>query len=66
MPIVKALVRPCEGRVRDWPQLLTYALWANMTTHNSVTGFMSNELMTKADDVYQRDNHVMDNNVVGE
>ena len=44
-PIVKALVRACEGRVGDWPRLLPYALWADRTTHSSVTGYMPVELM---------------------
>jgi transposase InsO family protein len=42
--IVKALVRACEGQVGNWPRLLPYALWANQTTHSSVTGFMPAEL----------------------
>jgi hypothetical protein len=44
-PIVKALVRACEGQVGNWPRLLPYALWADQTTHSSVTGFMPAELM---------------------
>jgi hypothetical protein len=44
-PIVKALVRACEGQVGNWPRLLPYALWADRTTHSSVTGFMPAELM---------------------
>ena len=28
-PIVKALVRACNGRVGNWPQLLPYALWVD-------------------------------------
>ena len=44
-PIVKALVRACEGRIGDWPRLLPYALWADRTTHSSVTGYMPVELM---------------------
>ena len=44
-PIVKALVRACDGKVENWPQLLPYALWADRTTHSSVTGFMPAELM---------------------
>jgi hypothetical protein len=44
-PIVKALVRACEGQVGNWPRLLPYALWADRTMHNSVTGFMPAELM---------------------
>ena len=31
--------------VGKWPRLLPYALWADRTTHNSVTGFMPAELM---------------------
>ena len=43
--IVKALVRACGGQVGNWPRLLPYALWADRTTHSSVTGFMPTELM---------------------
>ena len=32
-PTIKAIVRACEGRVEDWPQLLA-------STHNLVTRFM--------------------------
>ena len=46
-PIVKALAKACDGRVKDWPQILPYALWADCTTHSSVTGYMPNELMTR-------------------
>ena len=35
-----------DGRVKDWPQMLLYALWADRTTHSSVTGYMPTELMT--------------------
>jgi hypothetical protein len=44
-PIVKALVRACDGQVGNWPRLLPYALWVDRTTHSSVTGFMPTELM---------------------
>ena len=44
-PIVKALVRACGGQVGNWPRLLPYALWADRTTHSSVTGYMPAELM---------------------
>ena len=43
--IVKAIAHAWEGRVDDLPRLLSYALWANRTTHNSVTGYMPAELM---------------------
>ena len=29
----------------EWPRLLPYALWADRTTHSSVTGYMPAELM---------------------
>ena len=38
---MKALVKACDGRVKDW------ALWADRTTHSSVTGYMPAELMTE-------------------
>ena len=44
-PIIKALAKACEGRVGEWPTLLPYALWADRTTHSSVTGYMLAELM---------------------
>ena len=43
--IVKALAKACDGRVRDWPRMLPYALWADRTTHSSVTGYMPAEIM---------------------
>ena len=43
--IVKAIVRACDGGVRNWPRLLPYALWADRTTHSYVTGYMRAELM---------------------
>ena len=45
-PIVKALVKACDGSIRSWPQKLPYALWADRTTHSTITGFMPIELMT--------------------
>ncbi|KAL3695519.1 hypothetical protein R1sor_009595 [Riccia sorocarpa] len=44
-PIVKALVKACRGKASDWPRLLPFALWADRTTHSSVTGYMPAELM---------------------
>ena len=44
-PIIRALIKACDGKVREWPTLLPYALWADRTTHSSVTGFMPAELM---------------------
>ena len=46
-PIVKALVKACDGKIAKWPRLLPYALWADWTTHSSVTGFMPAELMPR-------------------
>ena len=45
-PIIKALAKACDGRVKIWPQMLPYALWADRSTHSSVTGYMPAELMT--------------------
>ena len=36
-PIVKALAKACKGKVGTWPKVLPYALWADRTTHSSVT-----------------------------
>ena len=44
-PIVKAIVKSCKGKIRDWPRMLPYALWADRTTHSSVTGYMLAELI---------------------
>ena len=44
-PIVKTFEKECDGRVKDWPQMLPYALWADRTTHSSMTGYMPIELM---------------------
>jgi hypothetical protein len=46
-PIVKALVKACDGRMKLWPQMLPYALWADRTTHSTVTGYMPAKLMTR-------------------
>ncbi|KAL3685371.1 hypothetical protein R1sor_003393 [Riccia sorocarpa] len=46
-PIVKTLVKACNGRVREWPRLLPFALWADRTTHSSVTGYMPAELVQR-------------------
>ena len=45
-PIVKALAKACDGRVKDRPQMLLYALWADRTTHSSVTSYMPAALMS--------------------
>ena len=39
-PIVITLAKACKGRVGNWPNVLPYALWANRTTHSSMTGNM--------------------------
>jgi transposase InsO family protein len=44
-PIMKALVKACHGKMREWPRLLPFALWADRTTHSSVTGYMPTELI---------------------
>jgi hypothetical protein len=44
-PSVKALVKPYQGKVGEWPHLLPFALWTNRTTHSSVTRYMPAELI---------------------
>ena len=44
-PILKAIVRACNERVGNWLRLLPYALWADRTTHSSVTEYVPAELM---------------------
>lgn len=38
-PIVNALVKSCDGRMGQWPNLLPLALLADRTTVSTVTGF---------------------------
>ena len=45
-PIVKALAKSCDRRVKNWPQMLPYALWADCTTHSSMTNYVPIQLMT--------------------
>lgn len=44
-PIINALVKACKGKSKQWPRLLPFALWADRTTHSTVTGYMPIELM---------------------
>jgi hypothetical protein len=44
-PIVQALVKACQGKAMEWPRLLPFSLWADRTTHSTVTGYMPSELM---------------------
>lgn len=44
-PIIHALVKGCKGKPSLWPKLLPFALWADRTTHSTVTGYMPVELM---------------------
>ena len=46
-PIVKAIAKACHGKVKNWSQMLPYAIWADRTMHSSVTGYMPTELMTR-------------------
>ena len=39
------MVKACKGKANLWPKLLPFALWADRTTHSSVTGYMPIELM---------------------
>ena len=43
--IVDALAKAADGKVRDWPVLLPYALWADRSTAHRSTGFPPATLM---------------------
>lgn len=47
-PIVGALAKICD-RPMDWPKMLSYALWADRTTHSRIHGRMPYELMFGAE-----------------
>jgi hypothetical protein len=44
-PIIKALVKSCQGKTGEWPRLLLFALWADRMTHSSITGYLPAELI---------------------
>jgi len=44
-PIVKALVKFCDGKPNDWSRLLPFALWADRTTYSFLIGYMPTKLM---------------------
>ncbi|KAL3702351.1 hypothetical protein R1sor_020373 [Riccia sorocarpa] len=44
-PIVHALVKACDGKPKQWPRLLPFALWADRSTHCTTTGYMPIELI---------------------
>lgn len=39
-PIMKALVKAYNGKTSDWHRLLPFALWADRTTHSTVSRYM--------------------------
>ena len=43
--IINALVKACRGKPKQWPRLLPFALWADRTTHSTITCYMPIELM---------------------
>ncbi|KAL3686530.1 hypothetical protein R1sor_009104 [Riccia sorocarpa] len=57
-PIVNALVKACDGKRRQWPRLLPFALWADRTTHCSTTGYMPVELMLGQKPIMHVENEV--------
>jgi hypothetical protein len=44
-PIINVLVKACKRKPKQWPRLLPFVLWADRTTHSTVTGYMPIELM---------------------
>lgn len=43
--IIQALVKACKRKTNIWPRLLPFTLWADRTTHSTITGYMHVELM---------------------
>ena len=44
-PIVYDVVKACRGKPKHWPRFLPFSLWADRTTHSTITGYMPIELM---------------------
>ncbi|KAL3702114.1 hypothetical protein R1sor_020136 [Riccia sorocarpa] len=44
-PIVHALVKACDGKPKQWPRLLPFALWVDRSTHCTTIGYMPVELI---------------------
>ena len=44
-PIINALVKAYKEKPKQWPRLLPFVLWADRTTHSTVTRYMLTELM---------------------
>jgi hypothetical protein len=40
-----SLVNACKGKLKQWPRLLPFVLWAEKTIYNTVTKDMPIELM---------------------
>jgi len=45
LPIINALVKACRRKPKIWPRVISFSLWIDRTTHNSVTSYMPVELM---------------------
>ncbi len=45
LSIIHTLVKACKGHSKEWPRLLSFALWLGRTTHSTITEYMLVELM---------------------
>jgi hypothetical protein len=57
-PIINALIKVCKGKPKQGPRLLLFTLWADRTTHSTVTGYMPIELMLGQKPIMPRENLV--------
>lgn len=57
-PIIKALIRTCNERIRKWPQLLSYAFWIDRIIYSSMTRYMPMELMIGQKPIIPIEEHV--------
>jgi transposase InsO family protein len=58
-PIVSALVKSCDGKPKQWPNLLPLALWADRMTHCSTTGFMPCYLATGVAPIFPTEENIL-------
>ncbi|KAL3694970.1 hypothetical protein R1sor_008621 [Riccia sorocarpa] len=58
-PIVHALVKACDGKPKQWPSLLSFALWADRSTHCTTTGYIPVELILGQKPILPIENSVL-------
>lgn len=43
--MINAFIKNCKGKSKQWPRLLSFALWIDRTIHSTITGYMPIELI---------------------